>query len=412
MEKSPIFYKILNLPVKILEAILVTIKKIWQILWPVSRIFLGACLLVAMFFSFLAFSIAVVVFIFNINSPFIVSDLPIDYLVHSPLYYLGMSALYLLVVVPIVLLFQLAITMIRNKNSFSNILNIFLVSIWFLAIIFGSAVFGRMAPTVIEKIEAKKNSEIIISEFDFENFDKIYVSANVDLKIKESPDFFVKVTGPTEEISRLNFAIEDEQLQITQKRRTGWCFFCFDYQPEVEVYSPGLDSYVGVGNSQGQILGFADDMFINLGESGRLKADIESKNIILKLSGISPFLDLEADPENLKIELGGFSRLDLDRLDLDFLEIIADNFSRLNLEGTAVETDATLAGQADVDLLGLKTEKVSANLEGNSQLFLGNVSDLKVIAEDNSKLEYINAIEQNFLLKNNAELIVIDQAIR
>ncbi|MFZ5390880.1 MAG: PspC domain-containing protein, partial [Patescibacteria group bacterium] len=110
------FYRLLSFPVRLMEAAFGFLKKIFKVLGPVLSVILGIIFTVASLVTVLGLTVASGLALFNINSPYLVSDLPLNLLAVSPFYYAAILSLYFVALVPIVFLLLLGWTFIRRRN--------------------------------------------------------------------------------------------------------------------------------------------------------------------------------------------------------------------------------------------------------------------------------------------------------
>ncbi|MFA5109331.1 MAG: PspC domain-containing protein [Patescibacteria group bacterium] len=141
-------YEILYFPIKLLGLLFVSLKKIGQWSLPVLGIFMGIILLVSFVAAILGLTVSVGVLLFNINSPYIVSNIPLAGLSGSIYYYAGMVSVYFVVLIPLIFLMMLSVTMVRRKNSFQKIFSIILVAVWIIAVTGASVAAIDLAPKV------------------------------------------------------------------------------------------------------------------------------------------------------------------------------------------------------------------------------------------------------------------------
>ncbi len=129
---------IIRTPFNILSKILKTtssiILKVLKVSALVLSVLVGIVLLISFIASILALTVAIGVAIFNINSPYLISDIPLDKFIHSYSYYLALASAYLIALIPLIFFSVLSISLIRRKNTFRVWPCVILTALWIIAI--------------------------------------------------------------------------------------------------------------------------------------------------------------------------------------------------------------------------------------------------------------------------------------
>lgn len=393
LQGGNIFRKILNVPVKLIEVAFNFIKRVISIIFPILGIFFGGLIIAGSIFGIIGLSILSLFMIFNINSPYIISDLPLQDLASQPTYYLAVVSLYLASVLPMIFFSALGITLIRRKNSFNLIASSILIGIWMLSIISLAVATADLIPMVKAKIEAVNKQEIISKNFDYKDFNKLYIGGNQKLIISKGDEYSISLSGRKSDMDRLEFETEMGQLRITQKPKEskGLCIFCFNREIIGEITVPDLESYVGIGRSNVELKGFEKDLYISLGEEAR--ANIELKDINLKgsISGVNGRLKLTGKAKNIDLKMDGFSHVDTDELNAEKISLEMKTNSRAELNGESKELDAEIKAFASLEASNLKTQIIVIDASGNSraEVYSNNKLDLK--SSDLAVINYLGS---------------------
>src|SRR3989339_561694 len=189
-----IIYKIFNFPFRVLENIFSFLKKIIGGIWPFTSICLGVIFVLSSFIMILGF------------------------------------------------------TILRRKNSFSTAISGILISLWIVAIAGAVVTGGEFALKVNSELQKDKNIRKVSRTYDYQDFQKLYIGGNFNVKVKQGDEFSVVAGGKEDDLDRISFNIEDGQLQIVEKleKEVGKiCIFCFNRESELEIIMPELNSYVG-----------------------------------------------------------------------------------------------------------------------------------------------------------------------
>jgi phage shock protein PspC (stress-responsive transcriptional regulator) len=159
LKQDSALVKLLNLPIIILKAIFVFIGRVWDVLWPLMSAIAGAVLIIGSIFAVIGLSIASTLMVININSPLLISDLPLAELASMPNYYIAVISFYLSSVLPMIILTALGIMLVRRKNTFRLVSTSVIVGVWMLSVI----IFAVSAFSLIPVIRSKTTHEAAVS---------------------------------------------------------------------------------------------------------------------------------------------------------------------------------------------------------------------------------------------------------
>jgi len=399
-QKNGTFRQLLNFPVRVVEIMFLFIKRIWNIFWPVVSIMIGIFAIIGSVFGILGMSIASSLAIFNINSPYLVSDFPLQELASAPLYYVGVISLYAVCVLPMIFLTTLGITLIRRKNSFHLIGSSILVGIWMLAIIAFVVSTVNLAPMIKTRVDEINKQDTITKNFDYKDFNKLYLGGNQNIKITKGDSYSIKLAGRQADIDRLMFNIEDSQLQITQKSRDkkGICIFCFDKEVTGEITMPKLDSFVGIGNTEAELKGFDKDLYVSLGEMARADMEMKGQNLTGSLSGVGSRLELSGVAKTIDLKMDGSADLIATELIAQKMRLAMSVFSNARLEGEVSEMEVDLAGNSQLIAKDLSVDNIKIEASDFSDANLWANKKLEATISDNASITYKG--EPDKLIKN------------
>ncbi|OGF25487.1 hypothetical protein A2331_01300 [Candidatus Falkowbacteria bacterium RIFOXYB2_FULL_34_18] len=386
-----IIYKIFNFPFRVLENIFSFLKKIIGGIWPFTSICLGVIFVLSSFFMILGLSIFLGILIFYVDSPYIVSDFPLSQLTDSPLYFITGISVYFVILIPIFFILMLGFTMLRRKNSFSTAISGILISLWIVAIAGAVVTGGEFALKVNSELQKDKNIRKVSRTYDYQDFQKLYIGGNFNVKVKQGDEFSVVAGGKEDDLDRISFNIEDGQLQIVEKleKEVGKiCIFCFNRESELEIIMPELNSYVGFRDTDSKIDGFTNDIYISLGETGKTSMTLGGQSIDCKLSGINSRLELTGTSTALNCELDGNANLYTDDFEVQNVKIKQGIFSHVFLDGKTDEMEIGLSGSARVSAFDFFTKNVIIKTEDHSRAEIRVLEKLKALATDYSKIYY------------------------
>jgi len=383
--------RIINFPIQVLRAVVQFSIKILRLVWPIIRIFFGVIFIIACMAAILGLTAASGVLLFNINSPYIVSDLPLDILIGSVMYYVGVVSIYFLAVIPLFFLFLLGLSLGRGKNSFRAMASGLLVGIWILAAAAAIVAAGDLAPKIFSRMDEQEATENITRSYDYDNFIKLYIGANMDVKIKPGDDFKIEMTGREKDLDRLDFNIEDGQLQIVQKTASEagkLCLFCFNKKIEAEIIVPELKSFVSFRMVAAELDNFPGLEKLSVGEGSKVKANTNGGDLEIYVAGAGSNLEIIGSPENIDATLEGFGRLVANELKARKIKITQGVVSRTYLKGEAVELTAELTGSTDLYAKDLKAETVKVKVSDRAKAEVYAVETLEAIARERGEIYY------------------------
>ncbi|RLC38357.1 hypothetical protein DRH27_02450 [Candidatus Falkowbacteria bacterium] len=386
-----IFYKIINFPIKVLEVIFSFLKKTMGLIGPGLSIFFGVIFIITAFFSILASNIAAGVMIFNINSEYLVSDLPLIEIASQPMYYVGVISFYLIVLIPFVFLLLLGLTMVKRKNVFQALSNGILIGIWMLAIAGGIIAAGDLAPKISQRVFEINRNESVERSFDYADFNKLYIGAYMDAEIKKGDEFSISMAGRAQDLDRLNFNIEEGQLQILQAKREEdgkLCIFCFNKEIKATITMPELKSFVGFKNADVKINDFEKDIYISVGEAAEVAIELMGQNLSCSLSGVDSELLLSGSVSDLECKLDGHARLTAEDLIAKKVKLDQSIYSKAVLDGKAETLGVKLDNHARLGAFNFRTGEIAINTFSYAKAEVYPTKKLRAIANENSRITY------------------------
>ncbi len=380
--------KILNLPIVFTRIIFEYAAKILRLFWPLICMICGAVLIICSVFSIIGFSVLSSVMIFNINSPYITSDLPLQDLAAMPQYYAAVIAFYIASVLPMIFLSALGIMLIRRKNTFRLVSMSILAGVWMLSVILFIVMTVSLAPMVKTKATGINKADITSKEFNFKEFNKLYVGGELDISVIKGEDYSIKLSGSGTDLDRLDFRLEEGQLQITQKARNGICIFCINRRITGTIKVPRLDSFVGINNSKVKINGFEKDLYISLGESAEADVALAGQSVSGRLSGIDSRLVLTGTAGDITLSMDGSADLDTNELAARHIDLEAGVFSNAKLEGRTESLAIKAEGSSDIDAFGLATDNVMIFATDYANVTVNVQKSLAATSSDDAYISY------------------------
>ena len=401
--------KILLFPIKVVEITFIFIKKILSKLTPAISIFIGIIIIISIIISILAITMTAGILIFNINSPYLKLDIPIQEFTHLTTYYLSVIAAYLITTIPLIFILLLGITMINRKNAFKAIISGILITIWMLAIITIGITAIDLVPQIKEKMDETSKINTVTQEYEFSDFKNLHIyGKKKTVNIIKGDEFNVTITGEKDYFSIIDIRIEDDKLKISEKRKE-WdniiCILCIEKNPTINITMPELKSFKTHGRVTTNIEDFTDDMTINVGESAKVIADIKDNNLSSYIAGTNGRLELTNSPKTIDVTLEGVGRFTALKLDTESISIKSNIYSKVNLAGQTEKLTAELNNLSKLYSFDLKAQKVAVKTSSHSKAEVNPELILEAIALDNSTITY-KGTPEDIIKKNTDEGII------
>ncbi len=380
--------RLLALPFKIL-------KKVFDILvrtvFPLIRILIGAFIAVISLGGILFFSFMAPLILTNSTAYF---DFPLMTIVSGPLMYLAVIGIYLAIVIPLVIIFMLAIGLIRRKNILSLKVGLTLLAIWFVATICGGVAGFNGAQKVeayadtnplydkttrdfairsdlIKNLEVQSGIKLNLVQI-AKDGDTAANSGGVGTSAGSTTEPRLQATGRTRIIDDLVVRQDGDTLHIEllSSARNNFCFFCNLDGIEATLYLPALDSITAKHGADISV------------DSWKSPAPF---SITLENGGHGEIDDLIA-PE-LRINVIHGSELELNA-DTSTSTIEIENGARLDMTGTSTAVSANVKHGSRVDFTDMLINSASAMAENGSRIIFGSLKDLNANAKHGSRIEY------------------------
>ena len=161
--------RILSFPIDVIRQVMLFLKKILSKILPIIGILIGIGFSLAVAAGVLGLSMAVGIMMFNINSPYITSGLPVQEIAGSIYYYIGLAGLYFFIFIPMIFLLSIGLCLIRRKNIFCLRTVICLFALWIASAVgFGVSALN-IAPMVKDKFDRNAVQNTVSENIKFDN---------------------------------------------------------------------------------------------------------------------------------------------------------------------------------------------------------------------------------------------------
>jgi hypothetical protein len=174
----------------------------------------------------------------------VVSDLPLDQLVSSPFYQLGVVASYVVAMVPVLFVLLAGFTMVRLRNMFKPLASGILIGVWMLAVAGTAVAAANLAPAITSHLSELATQAPETRTYDYEKFTELHVDGEINVTVVPSSTTSVAVSGRPQDLDRLEFTLEDGQLRVTQRSRQEvgvWCLVCMTKPVALTVTGPKIE---------------------------------------------------------------------------------------------------------------------------------------------------------------------------
>lgn len=399
-----VFKKIIELPFIIFKAVIMFIKKVLTVLWPITRISAGIlitlCSLIVIGFLTFFTSIA----LFNYNSPYLISGIPIKEIVSIIPYHAFITSIYISILLPVILLLLAGISILRKKNIFNIIITSSIIGLWMIAMIATGTIAISFAPKVSDKINNYPPLQIKEKTYDFSKFTKIDSDGDYDIDIVKGDKFSILAKGRQQDLDSLSINSYKDTLTLKKEKveqKNNICINCFNNNKiKITISAPDIDSAI-INHSNIKLESFKNNKMELSFIDSYSDIDVNSKNLNILVDKRSK-INLNGNFENITINTKD-SNVESENLLSKIVTIVSDD-SKINLKGSIAKLKIT--GKNDSKISSLNTENAETYLE-LSDRSIARISASKKLEgkmDITSKIYYINSPE--IKIDGNKDLII------
>ncbi len=372
--------RVISLPIQIISQIL---KFIIHSLLPIVLRVIGGIITIASGIATVTISIIFVNLLFNLNSPLV--DFPVKEAISGTPFIIGLTALFITVTIPLVVIFLAGMSLSSWKNKFHAKFTWAFLFLWIAAISTASSIGVKYAPEIKQVYQNHPNNRQVIKTFEITDFKNITADGADIIYLTQEEKTSARAEGRSIDIERLRLTVENETLKIDRNWQEEFkiCIFCNLWHGRTKIYvsSPSIENLKLDGAVKLEAVNItADKLEVNMnGASSAQINSLSSPTIRITLDGAS-HLTLrdnanneteKTNPGNLQAILDGASRL------------AADEFT---VKQARVETDGVSRAYLHV------TEKLVSKSDGASTIrYLGNPT-LETNAKGASKVERLSEV--------------------
>lgn len=226
--------KIINLPFLIVNGLFLAIKKIWSAVWPVIRFCFGLGLAV---FSFIGLGLigvgSLFLFLYN-NSSYQLYFIPIYELTALMPYVWIITAGFLSLAIPAIILLIGGLSIIRQKSLLNFTVGSILVGLWMAAGIIFCSLALRYAPELQQKFESAPLTSRSEQFVDLAGITEIEANGRlIDITVSASTSTPASLKGRRIDLDNIEIKREGNKLMLSEKPRVidqRVCLIC-DLEP-------------------------------------------------------------------------------------------------------------------------------------------------------------------------------------
>lgn len=368
--------KIAAVPVAIIELIAKAGNALFRLIVPFVATIIGIVFTLSSFAALVGITIIAGVLLFNIQSPQIISDLPLQELAGNPVYYVGVVAGYFSAFIPVLVGIVAGISLLLRRNLFSILLGTVFAGIWIVAVTTWVICGVQLSPWLNDRIQAAQDMPQVTKNLELKDFDRVYAGSYGTFVIKEGPVFSVQLKGTQAAIDNAEATTVDGVLFIAQTpvKQRGICLFCHNQRVTGEITMPVLKQYKGSGIARADVEGFKGDLELLLTDAARFDgARLDLAKITLRLEDASR-ASLEGKALVLDAELTDAARLQADQLRVDVITINTKDAARAEL-WPLQSIAATSTAASRINLVNNPPTSTLIDI-GNSQITVPSITDI------------------------------------
>lgn len=292
---------------------------------------IGLVIIIKVALVIAAITVGYVAMMINLQESYI--NFPITEYISGFNYYVLLTSLYLILLMPLFILMSLGISIMERKNTFSKRLSLAILIIWLGAI----SVFGIMSLKEAPKIEERKDEImtyfqpkeklVVVKRFSF-----LEVIADINITIKPGEKSKLVITGNAQDIENIDINQQGKKIIISQLQPRENCVFCINHDLEIIIYTDRIEN-----------LKISDNAFV-------VFKDFDLNYLVVNLKDRSRLNIIRGSIEKLHLEQFGYSRSYNSSHIID-LELVMSDDSYCNFGAVGVQkANVNLNGDSRADL--------------------------------------------------------------
>lgn len=379
---------VLALPFKFIGAIFKALGKIVGVFVPLVATIVGVVIIIVCVSAITGVGTVLGAMIFNLDSAFLNLEIPIKEIAGATQYHVGLFSGAFIVLIPLIFILTIGVALVRRKNIFNVIFNSVLVGVWMIAIITFALIAVDTEPKVQEALDEYEIAERTTREFDFKDFNNVYISGPHEANIVQGEEYKIVASGKSNDIDRLELIVKDEQLKIKSRKGKGICIFCNYKGVEFEITMPTLNKVALSGASKINASKFSSNDFeAILSGASQSILNINTNNFLADISGASK-LEFTGSSSIIEVTTSGASNLRIANLRAEKLKIGMSGASEAELSGSIRFLQADLSGVSKIYAYQCSVDEASIDASGASRAELLVNNKINVAADGASKVYY------------------------
>lgn len=385
---SPLFYRLLNIPVVIVGTVWSFFVRVARFIGPIARVLIALPFIIGSGLAMIGTFIVSSALLFQLYSPELITDLPLQEFARNPWYYAGIIGLTVAILIPLIVGTMVGISLLTRKNQFRLAVCMVLAGIWMLAATAVGITAIRLGPDIQARIEQAEQEQTITRRYEPAAFRAISLQGNERIVVKRGDTFAVQLTGLTNSLEQIEMKSEAGVLSIRhQTRAPKFCLFCIHRPIEGEITLPALDTLTVGGVSRATVQDFTSDLSLYVHDAGSLTVALLGQHATATVQDVGR-LNLSGNALSLSIEAEDAARIVADPLTVERIAIQQADVSSATLEGTTKELRATLVDAARLEADTFMTGRADIMTNDNTRAHVYVTGALTATAKNNSRVDY------------------------
>jgi phage shock protein PspC (stress-responsive transcriptional regulator) len=330
-QERGIFSRILYFPFEVIGAVLRTIGR----LLPVLGKLIGVLVALGSFMGILGATVAAALALANFNAAYI--EIPLRDMVSHSLVYAVIIAGYFTAVIPLILLLLFSTRLLGWTRSIPAAVGFGLVGLWSLTLIALGVTGTRIAGEYFAHIQADPSYAEVTEVIEVDSFSQITVD-DTWVRISEGDTYTVTFEGARRDVERMEAAVTNGILSITEKPLPDNCFLCDRDFVTIRIQTPSVDR-IDVNGGWVILEDISEDSLHIDAEYGGIEGTLDVGN--LTLNGSRTRIELGGNAAEATIVLDENARLSATGLTIENADITALDWSDAELNVTETLTITT-----------------------------------------------------------------------
>jgi phage shock protein PspC (stress-responsive transcriptional regulator) len=382
------FHKLLNIPVIIVGAVWGFILRVAHLVGPIVRVLISLPFIVGSALAMVATFIASSTLLFQLYSPVLMTDLPLQEFARSPWYYAGIIGLTVAILIPLMIAMMIGIRFLTRKNHLRTATVFTLAGIWMIAATTIGVTAIRLGPEIQARIQQVEQEQMVTRRYEPAAFHNIVLTGNERITIRPGDAYAIKLTGMKTSLESMEVTSEADRLTLRKTDQArGFCLFCLHKPIEGEITLPALNTLTIGGTSRGTLQGFTNDVSLHIQDAGLLTAQLLGQHVTATVQDVAR-LNLSGQALSLMIQTEGAARVNADPLRVERLELKQTDVSAISLEGTAERLRAVVTDAARLDADAFMVGHAELTATDTSRAHVHATESLIATTRDNGRIDY------------------------